>query len=56
MENIIINIISIVIQTLICTYFLTSFSKFIENIQYEKRQIFIHSIFILVSTIIRNIN
>lgn len=56
MENIFINIISILIQTVICTYFLTSFCKFINNANYTKKQILIHSIFILSSTIIRYFN
>ena len=56
MENTIMSIISILIQTIICTYFITSFSKFINNTNYSKKQLFLHSLLILLSTIIRNVN
>ncbi len=54
MENIIITIISILIQTLICSYFLTSFCQFIGDRHFEKKEILIHTIFMLLITIIRN--
>ena len=56
MENIVINIISILIQTFICTYFLISFCKILNNTNYTKKQILVHSIFILLTTIVRYFN
>lgn len=56
MENTIMSIISILIQTIICTYFITSFCKLINNTNYSKKQIFINLIFVLLSTIVRNFN
>ena len=52
MENIVINIISIVLQSVVCGYFLISFCKLITKDNYAKNQLFIHFIIILISTIV----
>lgn len=54
MENTIMSIISILIQTIICTYFITSYCNFVNNIQYTKLQYIINTIFICVSIIVRH--
>lgn len=51
MENIVINIVSVIIQTLTWSYFLEKFCKLVTNSNYTKKQIIIHVGFILLSTI-----
>ena len=51
MENIVINIVSVIIQTLTWSYFLEKFCKLITKSSYSKKQIIVHTVFIFIATI-----
>ena len=56
MENIIMSILSILIQSITLTYFTTYYSKLIENIEYSTKKYILNFIFILLAVVIRSIN
>lgn len=56
MENTIMLILSILIQSITLTYFTTYYSKLIENIEYSTKNYILNFIFVLLAVVIRNIN